>query len=636
MVKQFKGEHAPIRGHERGNMIRNIKTQEKKYSLIDNLIYAYKILFQMKPALKIAVPMISIVFLLGKVVETVTMPIAVGTITEGGSGLQFVLYMLGLLAVYILLKFVSNYLREWCFYYYEVAQNREFMMALVRKSLDADYVNVESPAQQRLLNRASHAVNMYRAGVSQFFINGPLILATVVGVILYSLTISFIDWRILLFIIVSTAVSTALDTYARKYTAHRLDEQYRIWGRFYYLKAQATSVENGKDIRIYNMADWIKSGFTRLIDKNAKHNYNVGIRKYAGSASELIFIAIRDIISYGIMTAMVIDGKMTIAEFTLGLSVVNGLSGMFGEIRYYLDHMRGGNMMMCEYRKMMDYPNRFKREDGIPVPEEWFEGSFPDIEFRNVSFRYEENGEDVLKNINVTIHAGERIALVGHNGAGKTTLVKLLCGFYHPTEGEILIGGIPLNALNLEEYYKLLSTIFQDVVTLPVSIASNISATFAEETDMERVRECLHRAGLDGVVNELPNKEMTELTQTFSADGVLLSGGQMQKLMLARCIYKDAPLLILDEPTAALDPIAESNMYAEYRKISEGKSSLFISHRLASTKFCDRILFIDHGSILEEGTHESLIERQGKYAEVFDVQSKYYREGGAEENVSFY
>ena len=636
MVKQFKGEHAPIRGHERGNMIRNIKTQEKKYSLIDNLIYAYKILFQMKPALKIAVPMISIVFLLGKVVETVTMPIAVGTITEGGSGLQFVLYMLGLLAVYILLKFVSNYLREWCFYYYEVAQNREFMMALVRKSLDADYVNVESPAQQRLLNRASHAVNMYRAGVSQFFINGPLILATVVGVILYSLTISFIDWRILLFVIVSTAVSTALDTYARKYTAHRLDEQYRIWGRFYYLKAQATSVENGKDIRIYNMADWIKSGFTRLIDKNAKHNYNVGIRKYAGSASELIFIAIRDIISYGIMTAMVIDGKMTIAEFTLGLSVVNGLSGMFGEIRYYLDHMRGGNMMMCEYRKMMDYPNRFKREDGIPVPEEWFEGSFPDIEFRNVSFRYEENGEDVLKNINVTIHAGERIALVGHNGAGKTTLVKLLCGFYHPTEGEILIGGIPLNALNLEEYYKLLSTIFQDVVTLPVSIASNISATFAEETDMERVRECLRRAGLDGVVNELPNKEMTELTQTFSADGVLLSGGQMQKLMLARCIYKDAPLLILDEPTAALDPIAESNMYAEYRKISEGKSSLFISHRLASTKFCDRILFIDHGSILEEGTHESLIERQGKYAEVFDVQSKYYREGGAEENVSFY
>lgn len=126
---------------------------------------------------------------------------------------------------------------------------------------------------------------------------------------------------------------------------------------------------------------------------------------------------------------------------------------------------------------------------------------------------------------------------------------------------------------------------------------------------------------------------MTELTQTFSADGVLLSGGQMQKLMLARCIYKDAPLLILDEPTAALDPIAESNMYTEYRKISEGKSSLFISHRLASTKFCDRILFIDHGSILEEGTHESLMERQGKYAEVFDVQSKYYREGGAVENA---
>lgn len=587
----------------------------------------------MKPAMKFAVPMISIIFLLGKVVETVTMPIAIGTITNGGSALRFILAMLGLLVIYILLNAVSRYLQEWSSYYYEVAQNREFMMALVRKSLDADYVNVESPAQQRLLSRASHAVNLYRSGVRQFFINGPLILATMIGVILYSLTISLIDWRILLFILASTVVSTALDTYARKYTAHRLDDQYRIWGRFYYLKAQATSVENGKDIRIYNMADWIKSGFDRLIDRNEKLCFNMGIRKYAGVSSDFIFVTIRDILSYTIMTAMVIDGKMTIAEFTLGLSVVNGLSGMFGEIRYYLDLMRGGNMMMCEYRKMMDYPNRFKREDGEPVPEEWFQGSFPDIEFKNVSFRYEEDGEDVLKHINLTIHNGERIALVGHNGAGKTTLVKLLCGFYHPTEGEILIGGIPLDMINLEEYYKLLSTIFQDIVTLPVPIASNVSATFTEETDMERVRECLRRAGLEDAVNELPKKEMTELSQTFSADGVQLSGGQMQKLMLARCIYKDAPLLILDEPTAALDPIAESSMYAEYRKASEGKSSLFISHRLASTKFCDRILFIDHGCIVEEGTHESLLEKRGKYAEVFEVQSKYYKQGGAEENA---
>lgn len=614
-------------------MAQKDKTKEKKYTLMNNLIYAYRILFKMKPVLKLAVPMISVVFLLGKIVETVTMPIAVAAITEGKAPLTFVLYMLGLLAIYIILHFVSNMLNEWCNYYYEVAQNRDFMMALVRKSLDADYVNVESPAQQRLLNRASHAVNMYRSGVGQFFINGPLILASIIGAVIYSLTITFIDWRILVFIIVSTVVSTVLDTYARKYTAHRLDDQYRIWGRFYYLKAQATSVDNGKDIRIYNMADWIRSGFTRLIDKNAKHNFDVGIRKYAGNAADMIFVAARDILSYGIMTAMVIEGRMTIAEFTLGLSVVSNLSGIFGEVRYYLDHMRGGNMMMCEYRKMMDYPNSFKREDGIPVPEEWFNGKFPDIEFKNVSFRYEEEGEDVLKNINLTIHAGERIALVGHNGAGKTTLVKLLCGFYAPTEGEILIGKIPLTELNLEDYYRLLSTIFQDIITLPVSVASNVSATFTEETDMERVRECLRRSGLEAVVNELPSKEMTELTQTFSGDGVWLSGGQMQKLMLARCIYKDAPLLILDEPTAALDPIAESNMYSEYKKISEGKSSLFISHRLASTKFCDRILFIDHGTILEEGTHDSLIAKHGRYAEVFDVQSKYYREGGEKANV---
>lgn len=237
-----------------------------------------------------------------------------------------------------------------------------------------------------------------------------------------------------------------------------------------------------------------------------------------------------------------------------------------------------------------------------------------------------------MKDISFSIRPGERIALVGNNGAGKTTLVKLLCGFYHPTGGKILIGGHSIEELNLDEYYDLLAVIFQDVNSVPISIASNVSGCVEEETDLERVRECLRRAGLWKDVEALERKELTNLTQTFDPDGIQLSGGMMQKLMLARCLYKDAPMLVLDEPTAALDPIAESSMYEEYKTATQGKAALFISHRLASTKFCDRILFLEDGRIAETGTHDELLQKHGKYAEVFAVQSQYYKEGEQEDH----
>ena len=262
----------------------------------------------------------------------------------------------------------------------------------------------------------------------------------------------------------------------------------------------------------------------------------------------------------------------------------------------------------------------------MSIPPAWRK-QFPQIEFKNVSFRYEEKGEDILKDISFSIHPGEKIALVGNNGAGKTTLVKLLCGFYHPTSGDILIGGHSIETLNLDEYHDLLAVIFQDINTIPVSIASNVSGRVEEETDMRKVHECLLRAGLWKDVEVLDRKELTSLTQSFDPDGIQLSGGMMQKLMLARCLYKDAPMLVLDEPTAALDPIAESNMYEEYKTATREKSALFISHRLASTKFCDKILFLENGKIIETGTHDELLAKKGKYAEVFEVQSQYYTEG---------
>ena len=244
-----------------------------------------------------------------------------------------------------------------------------------------------------------------------------------------------------------------------------------------------------------------------------------------------------------------------------------------------------------------------------------------------MSFCYNGAEENTLENINLNIKAGEKLAVVGLNGAGKTTLVKLLCGFYDPTEGEILLNGVDIREYNRVQYYNLFTAVFQDFNILPLSIAENISQLPDGEFNTDKIADCLELADLAGKINSLPNGAASLLEKYVNDDAVQFSGGEMQKLMLARALYKDSPVMILDEPTAALDPIAEDKLYNRYNELSAGKTSVYISHRLASTRFCDRIIFIDNKKIAEIGTHDELLKSGGKYADLFEIQSKYYREG---------
>ncbi len=216
--------------------------------------------------------------------------------------------------------------------------------------------------------------------------------------------------------------------------------------------------------------------------------------------------------------------------------------------------------------------------------------------------------------------------MVGLNGAGKTTLVKLLCGFYDPDEGRVLLDGRDIREYNRADYYRMFSAVFQDFTLLPATVAANVAQS-EDAIDMEKVTDCIAKAGLQEKTESLPQGYETLLNREVYEDAVMLSGGETQRLMLARALYKDAPFVILDEPTAALDPIAEADMYAKYHDMTAGRSSVYISHRLASTRFCDRILLIEDGRLAEVGTHESLLALGGRYAELFHVQSQYYREG---------
>lgn len=255
----------------------------------------------------------------------------------------------------------------------------------------------------------------------------------------------------------------------------------------------------------------------------------------------------------------------------------------------------------------------------------WEPGKAYTIELRDVSFGY--GGSTVFSHLNLTIHQGEKLAVVGLNGAGKTTLVKLICGFYDPDEGAVLLNGVDIRGYNRRDYYKLIAGVFQDFSVIASSVAVNV-AQDAKELDMEKVRDCIEKAGLKKKVESLPRQYETLLDRDVHRGAVELSGGELQRLMLARLLYKDSPIVVLDEPTAALDPIAESDIYQRYNELTRGKSAVFISHRLASTRFCDRILLIEDGGIAEEGTHEELLKNGKRYTQLFELQSRYYQENG--------
>lgn len=311
----------------------------------------------------------------------------------------------------------------------------------------------------------------------------------------------------------------------------------------------------------------------------------------------------------------------------LFFGAVGGFTAWVSGILGGFNTLHKQSLDISSVRECLEFPEPFKFEDGEPIKTE--ENRLYEIRLENVSYRYPGADKDTLTNVNLTLHPGEKLAVVGLNGAGKTTLIKLICGFLDPTEGRILLDGKDIRDYNRRDYYKMFSAVFQEFSLLAGTIATNV-AQDSEGFDMERVKDCVEKAGLRKKIESLKDGYDTYLNREVFEDAMLLSGGETQRLMLARALYKNAPFIVLDEPTAALDPIAESEMYQKYNEMTSGKSSIYISHRLASTRFCDRIIMIADGRIGEEGTHEELLKAGGKYAELYEVQSKYYKEGEEE------
>lgn len=386
-----------------------------------------------------------------------------------------------------------------------------------------------------------------------------------------------------------------------------------------YIHEEAGNYRFAKDVRLFGMASWLSDLYDSFQRLRLHWADKAGKAAFLADAADCLLGFLREGAAYGFLLWSAVAGEIDPAAFVLYFSAVGNFSSQFLACLTEFSALHRVHLETADYRALLDYPDHFQRESGRPLPkaDQW------ELTLQNVSFRYPGAEKDTIHNMSLTLRAGEKTALVGLNGAGKSTLVKLLCGLYDPTEGQVLLNGIPVKEFDREEYYTLFSPVFQESDVRAYSVARNVSMD--KVPDMEKVERCLKLSGLWGKVESLPQGVKTKLMKYIWHDGVDLSGGEAQKLMLARALYKGAPIILLDEPTAALDPIAEAELYEKYGGLTAGKTSLYISHRLSSTRFCDRVLFLENGKIVEEGTHEALLEQHGRYYELYELQSAYYK-----------
>lgn len=602
------------------------KSDKKKpaYSVISNYMWTVKMLWKYsKPALIITVLFIPINIGL-RYLEIYLPSLVVSEVTSSSTferalisvGIVMLLIMVGYLITQVLGNIKNSSLG---IYRYKMTD------LLTRKQLSLFFQTYEKKEVRDLSQRATRATQMWDGvqPLNDMVNNGFGIIQNLLGYLLFGTVISFASpWLVPLLTVAPIVNIIAVRAY-NKWEYSTRSERTDLSQKLGYAEQLPDDFSAAKDIRIYSMASWLCECFRELSEKNEKWNKRIVKKSFLSRIADLIVILIRDGGAYALLIWMFYNGEITVEQFVLYFAAISSFASWVGGIINCWNNAHSVSLRLCDFREYIDYPEN--DGSGKANADDHFDKA-PEIEFRNVCFRYDGAENDTIHNLSFKISSGEKLALVGMNGAGKTTLVKLLCGLYAPVSGEILFNGVPLSNFKRKDYYRLISPVFQDVRTSFFSLAETVSGKSAKETDMDKAERCIRLAGLGEKIDSLPEGINTKLNKQINKNGTELSGGEAQKLMLARALYKDAPLLILDEPTAALDPIAESKIYDSFNAMSKDKTSLFISHRLASTSFCDRIILLENGGIIEEGTHTELIALDGQYKKLFDIQSCWYKD----------
>ena len=604
-----------------------MKAKEKQqYSLLQNLGYLLKRCWRVSKGLLISLLTMSLLQLGTNLIELYIAPIILQKV-EQSVPLPEMLVTILLFTLAMLVSTAGwNYLKDTrCILLDPFYQDffREGIMKSATTSypnmLDTEFLHKQEQFRYALDGNAGETVP-----VAILTESGNLLTA-VVGFGLYLMVLTGLNPLLLAVVIATTALSFFVTKHINKWELDTRDEAMKY--RYKMVCIVNTAMHNSmpKDLRIFHMKDWL----LELHDKALKLFQDYCNRKerrfMVAKTVDVVLTLARNGIAYGYLVYLTIEQGLPASQFLLYFSAVTGFTSWVTTILDSVIKLHRQSGKLCEAREYLEWPEPFKFEEGVSVPRR--EDGKYELRLENVSFRYPKAEKDTITNMDLTIRPGEKLAIVGLNGAGKTTLVKLLSGLLDPTAGRVLLSGEDIRQYNRRDYYAMFTAVFQQFSDLSASVAANIAQS-ETDIDYEKVLACAERAGFAEMLDKLPKGLDTNLGKQMNDDGIELSGGQWQRMMLARALYKNAPILLLDEPTAALDPIAENDMYLRYNEITDGRTAIYISHRLASTRFCDRVLFLKDGVIAEEGTHEELIALGGGYAELFEVQSRYYREGG--------
>lgn len=596
------------------------------YGMINNFIYAIKTSWKYNKKFIIAIIAFGIISALSMLIGVYLPKIALEMVSTNVSVEIMVIVLSTVGGIMLVMNLVTKKLDVIGDYGFDKVQYR-LMGNYLEKVFTTDFKNMENPDFLDLTHRAKialyywagfHGYCMRMKGAVSFFLTSLLAGISIMFVhpllVVLIATLSYIRYK---------EFNSTMEWSKREFR----DAMSGNWRKHHYLAETTRDFNYAKDIRLFGMADWIEriwKDINVVFFKACKRHHN----KWTMSEVRMsTYRLIQNVLLYSVLIYMILNKGMTIADFVLYIGLVETFSVATSDLFANMVWMNMNKLQMDDFRTFMDW-----KEDVADIEKD--EGTITDIDlndyefrFENVSFHYPGHEKYVLKNLNLTIKAGRKLAVVGVNGAGKTTLTKLLMRLYEPTEGRILLNGVDIKMYDRSTYYKIFAPVFQNVEVFAFPIWENVSMKEEADTDMDMVKTALERSGLDKKIESYEKGMETQLLKIFDAEGIDLSGGERQRLAMARALYQNRNVIVLDEPTAALDALAEDRMYQEFNRMVEGKTSIFISHRLSSTRFCDQIVLFENGSVIETGTHEELMKKDGKYAQMYHIQAQYYRKG---------
>lgn len=597
----------------------NIKShlRDKKLSNIEILKYAYRP-FKDNWKIKASLIIYPIVNGIIPVLQAFIMYYLVGLIYNNTS-LKNLLVTIGLYGLIIFIcSIISNQI-EYKTYAKYMGTRLDFFRQSAGRIMEMDYGLGENANFMAEFTKGFYSLSNNVEGLEGIYHDMYPLLSNLVSFILISIIMAKLSPLIFAFALGSIIIQLIIRNFTEAYRHKHMTELQKVTRKSERYYKEASDFSYAKDIRIFNFKESFIEGFKPLVDDVYKiSNKFIKPEIYLSPVLAILIVGI-EAIAYYFLFGKIADHTISLENLTLAItsttvyvsiisSLVMNLSQTRSNLRYVSD---GFDMIRADLKS-----TRGDKKVSGPIS----------IEFENVSFAYPLSDNKVLDNLSFKINSGEKIAIVGVNGAGKSTIVSLILGLYTPSSGKIYINGIDSNQIDLKDRFKAFATVLQNVEPLAVSIAENVAAN-SDDINRDRVLESLKAAGLAYKLDQLAKGIDTPMTKNIHDDGTLFSGGENQKLAIARALYKeDAKALIMDEPTASLDALAEEDIYRHIENISSDKTLIFISHRLASTRFCDKILLLDGGKIKEFGSHDELLRQNGLYKEMYESQKKYYEE----------